>query len=162
MKPSDFYSLNKDRQERISKVSDNWTKKASKALEGVRIVHLRPVTDQELVAIGWPKADPTYVFVLENEARLFAATDDELNGAGALLDLDGNQIINTHLYSGQKIIGASYIMRSTQSQLGWESRGLQLSLEAGMEIIFSSYTLSQAGAAYLLFPGNYEIFPICA
>jgi hypothetical protein len=162
MKASDFYSLNNDRQERISKVSDNWTTKASKALEGVRISHLRPITEQELTTLGWSKADPTYVFVLENEARIFSATDDELNGAGALVDLNGNLITNTHLYSGQKIIGASYIMRSIQSQLGWESRGLQLSLEAGKEIVFSSYTLSQAGAAYLLYPGNYEIFPICA
>ncbi len=60
------------------------TKAANDPVVGRRIVAIRPMSETELAAEGWPTEDLAPAIVLDNGAVVFPSRDGEGNGPGAL------------------------------------------------------------------------------
>lgn len=62
-------------------------KAANDILVGRRIVAIRPMSESELAAEGWPTDDLVPAIVLDSGAVVFSSRDEEGNGPGALFGM---------------------------------------------------------------------------
>ncbi len=62
-------------------------KVASNPLVGRRIVAIRPMSEAELIAEGWPTDDLVPAIILDSGAVIFPSCDEEGNGPGALFGM---------------------------------------------------------------------------
>ena len=61
---------------------NQWAKKAAEHLVGRKITGVRYLSEGEKEGLGWDRA--SLVIQLDNHTLIFAASDDEGNGPGAL------------------------------------------------------------------------------
>lgn len=62
---------------------DDWEEKANKLLAGRTITEVRYMSQAEVDSWGWDEAG--LILILDNNVEVVVATDDAMNGAGALL-----------------------------------------------------------------------------